>query len=107
MKDHVITAHIGPAVGGTDAKGLANRAVNSAAQHGGGDDATAAAAAAAPTKHISLDAGNRGRIEVSARGWFDSVKEKFGSGQQGDGNGAGSSVASEARDGSGAWVPPS
>lgn len=88
MKGHVITAHVGP-----------EPTQQSPAQQGGAADD---AVGVAPPKHIVLDAGERGRIEVGARSWADSIKERFNSSSS---SGGGRKSMSQAR--AAAWVPPS
>lgn len=83
VKDHVITARIGPeaAKEPTDQQGAA------------ADDTHA------PPKHIVLDAGERGRISVSACSWADAIRDRFNNGSSG-GGGRKAQVVSES------WVPP-
>ena len=85
VKNHVVTARIGPDVGSAAAE----------QQGGSADDAEQQM----PSKHIVLDAGDGGRISVSARSWAESIRDKLSSGGS-----TGSSTA--ASDGSEAWVPP-
>ncbi len=76
MKDHVITSRIGPAVAAADAT-----APLTIQQVDAGDTSGGVEGAGEPKpqlKHIALDAGESGRIEVAACGWFDSVREKLG-----------------------------
>lgn len=88
VKGHVITAHVGPEPAQQSPPQLDGAA---------GD----AIGKAPPPKHIVLDAGERGRIEVGARSWADSIKERF---SNGGGSGGRKSMAQAS---AAAWVPPS
>ena len=109
VADHVITARVGPG-----ASALKEGAPEVQRQHSvGGAAAAGAVAGEGSSKHITLDAGERGRIEVSARSWFDGVQEKFKNGG-GGGDGPSRKVASSgpagatseaSPDGVTAWVP--
>ena len=85
VKNHVVTARIGPDVG-----------TAAADQQGGLADDTERQM---PAKHIVLDAGDGGRISVSARSWADSIRDKLS-------NGGSASRTTSTSDGSEAWVPP-
>ena len=85
VKNHVVTARIGPDVGAAAAD-----------QQGGSMDDTEQQM---PSKHIVLDAGDGGRISVSARSWADSIRDKLS-------NGASASSSTATSGGSEAWVPP-
>jgi hypothetical protein len=85
VKNHVVTARIGSDVGGAAAD-----------QQGGLPDDSQQQQ---PSKHIVLDAGDGGRISVSARSWADSIRDKLS-------NGGSASRSTRTSDGSEAWVPP-
>jgi hypothetical protein len=85
VKNHVVTARIGPDVGAAAAD-----------QQGGSLDETQQQM---PSKHIVLDAGDGGRISVGARSWADSIRDKLS-------NGDSANRSTAASGGSEAWVPP-
>lgn len=91
MKDHVITARIGP-----------NRVPDAVPATNDLPGGTAHdKSQVPPPKHVVLDAGENGRIDVGMRSWADSIRDKLNSSPSGVGGRKALAVASAE-----AWVPP-